>query len=86
MKQERRATETERRLLRQLAGNFGMGAALGTLFAISLLMSNAHGIYSVIAGSEAPMIMNTIFVVGLAAHFGFGAALTAFAMLVTDDD
>jgi hypothetical protein len=72
-------------MLRQLAGNFGMGAALGACFAISLLMTNARGISSVIAGSEAPVIMNAIFVVGLAAHFGFGAALTVFAMLMTDD-
>jgi uncharacterized membrane protein len=83
--QERRATEMERRLLRQLAANLGMGAALGAGFALWLLLSDAHGISSAIAGSEAPTIMRLIFVVGLAAHFGFCAALTAFLMLVSDD-
>jgi hypothetical protein len=85
MKQERRASEMDRRLLRQLAGNLGMGAALGAAFALSLLLTDAHGISAAIAGSEAPLIMRVIFVVGLAAHFGFCAALTAFLMLVSED-
>jgi hypothetical protein len=85
MSHERRASEMERRLLRQLAGHLAMGVALGSCFALGLLLSNAHGITSAIDGSEAPAIMRTIFVIGLAAHFGFGAALTGFLMLLSED-
>jgi hypothetical protein len=85
MKHGRRVGELERRLPRHLAGNFAMGATLGACLAFSLLLANAHGLSSAINGSEAPGIVRVVFVVGLAAYLGFGAALTAFLMLVSDD-
>jgi hypothetical protein len=85
MKQLGRAADRERRLLRQIAGNLSMGAALGACFALWLLLTNVQGISTVIAGSDAPVIMRAIFVIGLAAHFGFAAALTAFVMLMSED-
>lgn len=74
----------QRQLIRQLAGHLLMGAVLGALFALWLLRTNFQHIFDVIAGSEAPLLMHTIFVGGLAAHFAFGAALTAFLFIVSE--
>jgi hypothetical protein len=74
----------QRRLLRQLAGHLAMGASLGALVALWLLQTNFQHIFDVIAGSEMPIVMNAVFVVGLAAHFAFGAALTAFLFIVSE--
>jgi hypothetical protein len=74
----------QRRLLRQLAGHLAMGASLGALFALWLLGTNFQHIFDVIAGSEAPLVMHAVFVLGLAAHFAFGAALTAFLFIVSE--
>jgi hypothetical protein len=86
MKHARHATGRERRLLRQLAGHFAMGATLGAGFALWLLAANTQRIAEVIAGCEAPITMRAILVMGLAVQFGFGAAVTAFLMLVVEDD
>jgi uncharacterized membrane protein len=81
----RSAMHNERRLLRQLAGHLMMGASLGALFALWLLGTNFQRIFDVIAGSEAPIVMHAVFVTGLAAHFAFGAALTAFLLLTAEE-
>uniref|UniRef100_Q07LB6 Uncharacterized protein n=1 Tax=Rhodopseudomonas palustris (strain BisA53) TaxID=316055 RepID=Q07LB6_RHOP5 len=81
----RSAMHNERRLLRQLAGHLMMGASLGALLALWLLETNFQRLFDVIAGSEAPIIMHAVFVTGLAAHFAFGAALTAFLMIGSED-
>jgi hypothetical protein len=75
----------QRRLLRQLAGHLMMGASLGALFALWLLGTNFQRIFDVIAGSEMPIVMHAVFVTGLAAHFAFGAALTAFLFIFSEE-
>jgi hypothetical protein len=73
-----------RQLLRQLAGHLMMGASLGALLAVWMLQTNFQRIFDVIAGSEMPVLMHAIFVIGLAGYFAFGAALTAFLFIVSD--
>lgn len=61
-----------------------MGAGLGMALALWLLQSNSHRLYDVTAASGAPRLMQTIFVAGLMMYFAFGAALTAFLLIVAE--
>jgi len=86
MPRRQRARDQERRLARQLAGHFAMGAVLGMLFAAVLLWRNSFGLSDLIATTEAPRLLQMLFVIGVAFHVALGAALTAFLMLTADDD
>jgi hypothetical protein len=76
-----RAMETERRVVRQLAGHLMMGGVFGASFAAYLLWSNTCHLREVIAGSEAPVVVTAAFVIGLAVNFAFTAAVTAFLFI-----
>jgi hypothetical protein len=82
---QRHGLERERRLAWRLAGHFGMGAGLGAAFALSLLWSNAQRIFDVIAGSTAPVTLMVLMVVGLSVQFAFGAAITAFLLIMAEE-
>lgn len=75
----------ERAIARRLAGQFGMGAALGAGFAGIVLWRNFFGLSALIATSQAPRTLQILFVIGVAFHFALGASLTAFLMLAADD-
>ncbi|QLH72120.1 hypothetical protein [Rhodopseudomonas palustris] len=85
MTPRRHDNDHERRKWRQVAGHFGMGAAFGALFAGIVLFNNYFGLSSVIATSEAPILVRIIFVVGVAGSFAFMAAITGFLFLVHED-
>ncbi|NEV80443.1 hypothetical protein DYI24_25730 [Rhodopseudomonas sp. BR0C11] len=85
MTPRRHDSDYERRKWRQVAGHFGMGAAFGALFAGLVLFNNYFGLSSVIATSEAPILVRIIFVVGVAGSFAFMAAITGFLFLVHED-
>mgnify|MGYP003704790369 CR=1 FL=1 len=67
MRDDRDKRDYERRKWRQVAGHFGMGAAVGAVFAAIVLFKNFFGISTVIDTSEAPLVVRIIFVVGMAA-------------------
>ncbi|ABD87841.1 hypothetical protein [Rhodopseudomonas palustris] len=75
----------EQYILRQIALQFGFGAALGAAFALVLLFKNMFGLHDMIADSVAPRTLEAWFVIGVSVHLGLGAALTAFLMLAADD-
>ncbi|HEY0329498.1 MAG TPA: hypothetical protein VGC77_10395 [Rhodopseudomonas sp.] len=76
----------EQYILRQLAGQFGFGAALGAAFALLLLFKNMFGLHDMIANSIAPRTLEAWFVIGVSIHIGLGAAVTALLMLAADDE
>lgn len=76
----------EQYILRQLAGQFAFGAALGAAFALVLLFKNMFGLHDMIENSVAPRTLEAWFVVGVSVHLGLGAAVTAFLMLAADDE
>ncbi|MGO3931275.1 hypothetical protein NP284_23540 [Rhodopseudomonas pseudopalustris] len=77
--------EYERRKWRQIAGHFAMGAVFGAVFALVLLAGNYFGISNVIATSEAPLVVQIVFVAGMGGSFAFCAAITGFLFLVHED-
>jgi hypothetical protein len=82
---QRRGFERERRLAWQLAGHFAMGAGLGAAFALWLLWSNTQRIFDLISGSTAPLTMTLVLVVGVSVQFAFGAAITAFLLIMSEE-
>lgn len=62
-----------------------MGAGCGMALALWLLQSNSHRLYDVTAASDAPLLMQTVFVAGLTLYFAFGAALTAFQFIFSEE-
>jgi hypothetical protein len=85
MRDDRQKRDYERRKWLQVAGHFGMGAAFGAVFALIVLYKNYFGLAGVIDTSEAPMLVRTIFVVGMAGSFAFLSAITGFLFLVHED-
>jgi hypothetical protein len=72
-------------VLRQFARHLAMGGTLGALCGLSLLSANYQGLADAIAGNEAPQLMRAIFVLGLSAQFGFGASITGFLLMFSDE-
>lgn len=85
MASKSKAHELDRQLARQLAGHLATGTILGGGFAFWLMHMNVHCLADVIDRSEGPLIVRTLFVIGSAAYFAFGATLTGFLMLLSED-
>ena len=65
--------------------HFLMGVVLGSVFALSLLFLNAQHLQEAIFHSSAPITTLIVFVFGVSAYFGFGAAITGFQFIVADE-
>jgi hypothetical protein len=68
-------------LIGRLAGHLAMGAGLGTMLALALVVSNAGGLFGMIINGGAPATMLGVLVGVLAAMFGVGAALTGMIFI-----
>jgi hypothetical protein len=75
----------DRQLMREVARHLLMGASLGAVFAVLLLVLNAQHLLDAILHSSAPAMALAIFVFGIVMHFAFGAAITGFHFVIMDD-
>jgi len=62
-----------------------MGAALGALFIISLLVMNVQNISQMLQHSTSPAEVTVILIIGASMYFGFGAAVTGFQLAIVDE-
>ncbi|QWG20268.1 hypothetical protein KMZ68_10760 [Bradyrhizobium sediminis] len=62
---------SERELFRRVALHFGMGATLGALFIMSLLVLNVQSISHVVLRSTSPITATIILVTGASMYFAF---------------
>ena len=76
----------DRKLLQELAFHLVMGAALGAIFAIMLLVVDAQPLLHVILHGTAPTLTLIVFVSFISMYFGFGAAITGFHFVISDDN
>ena len=76
----------DRKLLQEVAFHLMMGAALGAIFAILLLAFDAQHLLHVILHGTAPTPTLIVFVSFLSMYFGFGAAITGFHFVISDDN
>jgi len=67
-----------------LTGHLGMGAGLGTILALSLLVGNVSNIFTTIRNSPDAGQLLLVFVGGFAATFGIGATLTGLIFMEMD--
>lgn len=77
---------TDRLMLRQLARQALMGATLGTILALVLLVSNCQHLLDLVMGSSAPLLVSAIFVAGLSLYSAFGATVTGFQLILQEGD
>jgi hypothetical protein len=77
---------TDQLMLRQLARQALMGATLGTVLALALLVSNCQHLLDVVMRSSAPPIVLAMFVAGLSLYAAFGAAVTGFQLILQEGD
>jgi len=77
---------SERELFRHVALHFGMGATLGALFMMSLLVLNVQSVSDVVLRSTSPITATIILVTGASMYFAFGAAITGFYFMIMDED
>ena len=68
----------------RLCCHFAMGAALGALFAAALFVSDSQ-IVRMILHSEAPHLTTAVVVGSVMAYCGFGATLSGFLFIVTEE-
>ena len=71
-------------LVGALSGHLGMGAGLGTILALSLLVGNVSNIFTMIRNSPDVAQLLLVFVGGFAATFGIGATLTGLIFIEMD--
>src|SRR5947209_2410192 len=77
---------TDRWMVRQLARQAVMGAALGTILALVLLVSNCQHLLDAVMASPAPLTVSVIFVAGLSIYLAFGATVTGFLLILQEGD
>jgi F0F1-type ATP synthase assembly protein I len=77
---------TDQLMLRQLARQALMGAMLGTILALVLLVSNCQHLLDVVMGSSAPLIASAVFVAGLSLYSAFGATVTGLQLILQEGD
>lgn len=75
-----------RPLLLELTSHLAMGAGLGTLLALLLIICDASQIYQMIINSSAPRFMMMIFLTTFASIFAVGAALTGLIFVQMQDE
>lgn len=76
----------DQKLLQAVAFHLMMGAALGAIFAVLLLAVDAQHLLHVILHGSAPTQTLIVFVSFIAMYFGFGAAITGFHFVISDDN
>ena len=76
----------DRKLLQEVSFHLMMGAALGAIFATLLLAFDAQHLLHVIQHGTAPTLTLIVFVSFISMYFGFGAAITGFHFVISDDN
>jgi hypothetical protein len=76
---------TDREVFKILLLNFVMGASLGALFIMSLLVLNVHDIADMLQHSTSPVTVSLILISGASTYFAFGAAITGFRFAIMDE-
>jgi hypothetical protein len=74
--QDRHSREPDKVSPRQVAVHFTMGAALGTLGSLYLVLSDAGGVHHLLAAGAAPPTPIAVFVALCACTVAIGASLT----------
>ena len=77
--------ESDIRLLRAMAGQFLMGAIMGALFVGAIMLVNVEIVAAIIDGSAFPIATTAVIFAGPMLYFAFGAGITGFLFLVSDD-
>jgi hypothetical protein len=77
--------EADIRLLRATAGQFLMGAMMGALFVGVIMLANAKIVAAIVDGSPFPIATTVIVFAGPMLYFAFGAAITGFLFLVSEN-
>jgi hypothetical protein len=77
-------TRSSRSLARHLIGHSAMGAGLGMLLALSLMVCEQH-LYELIAASPAPTLTILVFAGTLTSLFTVGAGLSGLIFALLDD-
>jgi hypothetical protein len=76
----------DRKLLQAVTFHLVMGAALGAIFAVLLLAVDAQHLLHVILHSTAPTQTLIVFVSFISMYFGFGAAITGFHFVISENN
>ena len=76
---------TDRDLFRNLLLNVVMGATLGALFIMLLLILNVHDISDTLQHSGSPVVVAIILISGASMYFAFGAAITGLHFAIMDE-
>jgi hypothetical protein len=77
---------TDREVFKSLLLNVVMGASLGALFIMSLLVLNVHDIADMLQHSTSPVAVCLILISGASMYFAFGAAITGFHFAIMDQN
>jgi hypothetical protein len=77
--------EADIRLLRAMAGQFLMGAMMGALFVGVIMLANVKIVAAIVDGSPFPIATTVIVFAGPMLYFAFGAAITGFLFLVSEN-
>jgi hypothetical protein len=75
-----------RPLLFKLASHTAMGAGLGILLSLSLIVGDAHQIFQMIVNSAMPHLVIAVLVALFASLFAVGASLTGLIFILMERD
>lgn len=70
----------------RLAGQFAMGACLGTFLAMALIVGNVQRVFDKVVNSATPSVAMAVLVVTFASMFAIGATLTGLLFIMTEED
>ena len=76
---------SDKKLFRELAVHLLMGAALGAIFAVLLLAIDAQHLLLASLHGTAPTLTLIIFVSVISMYFAFGAVITGFHFVISDN-
>jgi hypothetical protein len=74
----------DRRLFQELALHALMGAALGAILAIMLLVVDAQHLQQIILRGTAPTLTLIVFVSFISMYFAFGAGITGLHFVIME--
>ena len=72
-------------LLRAVSVHLAMGMGLGTVLALTLIVSDARNIFDMIVQSSVPMLTLSVFVGMCGAIIGVGSVLTGLIFTLMDE-
>ena len=75
----------DRKLLQELAFHVLMGAALGAILAVMLLVVDAQHLLQIILAGTAPTLTLIVFVSFISMYFAFGAGITGLHFAIMED-